>query len=50
MTHGLQTHPHPHREPLQPLIVQAFRNLAVLLAVMLVIGIALAALYRSPGK
>ena len=49
MIHGLQIHPHPHRESLQPLIVQAFRTLAVLLAVMLVIGIALAALYRFTG-
>ena len=49
MAHGLQTHPHPHGESVQPLIEQAFRTLAVLLLVMLVIGIAVAALYRFTG-
>jgi len=49
MAQGLQAHSRPHGESLQPLIEQAFRTLAVLLLVMLVIGAAVAALYLFTG-
>lgn len=49
MQHGLHMHARHSRESLQPLIEQAFRTLAVLLLVMLVIGTGIAALYLFTG-